>query len=92
MIEDGLTDFLNGYEWPPKVHGVAPKTKLLSLRCRIPRQKMTEEESTVRFLESFWPAKPFHSHVIVLSPHTEITSQFFHCKIFHPIVTELLPC
>ncbi|PON29473.1 hypothetical protein TGAM01_v201722 [Trichoderma gamsii] len=78
VVEDDLTNFLNGYEWPPKVHGVAPKTKLLSLRRRIPRQKMAEEESAVRFLESFWPAKPFHSHVIVLSPHTEITSQFFH--------------
>ncbi|PTB45478.1 uncharacterized protein TrAFT101_000921 [Trichoderma asperellum] len=77
-VEEDLTSFLNGYEWPPKAHGVAPKTKLLSLRRRIPRHKMSEEESSVRFLESFWPAKPFHSHVIVLSPHTEVTSQFFH--------------
>ncbi|KAL7922313.1 hypothetical protein ACQKWADRAFT_320858 [Trichoderma austrokoningii] len=76
-VEEDLSSFLNDYEWPPKVHGVAPKTKLLTLRRRIPRQKMTEEESAVRFLESFWPAKPFHSHVIVLSPHTEITPQFF---------------
>ncbi|KAM0261697.1 hypothetical protein ACHAQJ_002149 [Trichoderma viride] len=78
VIEEDLNGFLNGYEWPPRALSATPRPRLLSLRHRIPRQKMSEEESSVRFLESFWPAKPFHSHVLVLSPHTEVTSQFFH--------------
>jgi hypothetical protein len=53
---------------------------MLSLRHRIPRQKLTEEESSVRFLESFWPQKPEFSHVLVLSPNTEVSREFFHCK------------
>ncbi|KAL7938188.1 hypothetical protein V8C35DRAFT_291157 [Trichoderma chlorosporum] len=78
VIEQDLDDFLGGYEWPSRGSGTGPKPRLLSLRRRIPRQKLSEEESSVRFLESFWPAKPSHSHVLVLSPHAEVTSQFFH--------------
>ncbi|KAL6881124.1 hypothetical protein J3F83DRAFT_721090 [Trichoderma novae-zelandiae] len=78
VIEGDLSSFLSGYQWPPKVPAGAPKPRLLSLRHRIPRQRLSEEESSVRFLESFWPAKPSHSHVLVLSPHTEVTPQFFH--------------
>ncbi|KAH0496974.1 hypothetical protein TgHK011_004312 [Trichoderma gracile] len=78
IIEGHLSSFLSGYQWPPKVPAGALKPRLLSLRHRIPRQKLSEEESSVRFLESFWPTKPSHSHVLVLSPHTEVTPQFFH--------------
>ncbi|UKZ73913.1 hypothetical protein TrVFT333_001567 [Trichoderma virens FT-333] len=78
VIEQDLSNFLSGYEWPSKAPSAGPKPRLLSLRHRIPRQKLSEEESSVRFLESFWPTKPSHSHVLVLSPHTEVTSQFFH--------------
>ncbi|KAL7822983.1 hypothetical protein V8C26DRAFT_388251 [Trichoderma gracile] len=78
IIEGHLSSFLSGYQWPPRVPAGAPKPRLLSLRHRIPRQKLSEEESSVRFLESFWPTKPSHSHVLVLSPHTEVTPQFFH--------------
>ncbi|KAL7796642.1 hypothetical protein V8C37DRAFT_372470 [Trichoderma ceciliae] len=78
VIEEDLNSFLSGYEWPPRALGATARSRLLSLRHRIPRQKMSGEESSVRFLESFWPTKPSHSHVLVLSPHTEVTSQFFH--------------
>ncbi|UKZ47342.1 hypothetical protein TrVGV298_001560 [Trichoderma virens] len=78
VIEQDLSNFLSGYEWPSKAPSAGPKPRLLSLRHRIPRQKLSEEESSVRFLESFWPTKPSHSHVLVLSPHTEVTFQFFH--------------
>ncbi|KAH6607520.1 glycosyltransferase 2 [Trichoderma cornu-damae] len=77
-IDGDLGSFLGGYEWPPRGLGANPKPRLLALRHRIPRQKMSEEESSVRFLESFWPTRPSHSHVLVLSPHTEVTPQFFH--------------
>ncbi|RFU74523.1 glycosyltransferase 2 [Trichoderma arundinaceum] len=78
VIQEDLNSFLGDYEWPPRALSATPKPRLLSLRHRIPRQKLSEEESSVRFLESFWPTKPSHSHVLVLSPHTEVTPQFFH--------------
>jgi hypothetical protein len=33
-------------------------------------------------LESFWPTNRLHSHVLVMSPNTEVGPQFFHCKCF----------
>ncbi|KAL6795297.1 hypothetical protein J3E68DRAFT_403892 [Trichoderma sp. SZMC 28012] len=77
-IDQDLNNFLTGYQWPSKAPSSGPKPRLLSLRHRIPRQKISEEESSVRFLESFWPTRPSHSHVLVLSPHAEVTPQFFH--------------
>ncbi|KND93143.1 hypothetical protein TOPH_02199 [Tolypocladium ophioglossoides CBS 100239] len=77
-IEAPLEEFLAGYQWPPSSPDDKPTPQMFSLRRRIPRQRLTEEERSVRFLESFWPADPFHSHVLVLSAHTEITPQFFH--------------
>lgn len=56
----------------------------LTLRHRIPRSRLTEEESSVRFLESFWPSSPKYSHVLVLSPQAELSTQFFHCKSGDP--------
>lgn len=44
------------------------------------RWTLSEEDSSVRFLESFWPANPRDSHVLVLSPQTELSPQFYHCK------------
>ncbi|POR35925.1 Uncharacterized protein TPAR_03878 [Tolypocladium paradoxum] len=77
-IEAPLEQYLAGYQWPPSSPDQEPMPQMLSLHHRIPRQRLTEEESSVRFLESFWPADPAHSHVLVLSPHTEMTPQFFH--------------
>lgn len=81
-IDQALEQFLAGFNWPPK-SGNVPQNHMVSLRHRIPRAKLTEEERSVRFLESFWPSNPSQHHILVLSPHTEITPQFFQCK-FRP--------
>ncbi|KAK3318539.1 hypothetical protein B0H66DRAFT_603121 [Apodospora peruviana] len=70
--------FLETFQWPP-VHAHNPgNIRQLTLRHRIPRGSLTEEESSVRFLESFWPTDPRYSHVLVLSPQAEVSPQFFH--------------
>lgn len=82
-IEAPLEQFLARYQWPPWSPDHRPMPPMLSLRRRISRQRLTEEESSVRFLESFWPTDPSHSHVLVLSANTEIAPQFFHCTFTH---------
>ncbi|KUI56891.1 hypothetical protein VP1G_04226 [Cytospora mali] len=70
--------FLQNFQWPPR-SASGPKTaNLLTLRHRILRRGDTEEESSVRFLESFWPANPIFSHVLVLSPQVELSPNYFH--------------
>ncbi|KAK1635412.1 hypothetical protein BDP81DRAFT_450311 [Colletotrichum phormii] len=77
-IEPATAKFLETFRWPPPhVHNPG-RVQMLSLRHRIPRQRMTEEESSIRFLESFWPTTPKYSHILVLSPQAELAPGFFH--------------
>ncbi|KAL5595855.1 hypothetical protein FOVSG1_009544 [Fusarium oxysporum f. sp. vasinfectum] len=78
VVEKPLENFLSGFHWPSKASGQLPQSQMLSLRHRISSRKMDEEESSVRFLESFWPSKPSHNHVLVLAAHTEVSPQFFN--------------
>lgn len=80
VLEPTTETMLSEFQWPPPDVGSGHPTNMLSLRRRIPRQRLTEEESAVRFLESFWPANVDNAHVLILSAHTELTPQFFHCK------------
>lgn len=79
-VDDATSAFLKTFQWPPARIYNPTQAKQLTLRHRIPRSSVTEEESSTRFLESFWPANPRFSHVLVLSPQAELSSQFFHCK------------
>ncbi|KAF3798500.1 hypothetical protein GCG54_00013241 [Colletotrichum gloeosporioides] len=77
-IEPATAKFLEDFHWPPSHVANPGRTQMLSLRHRIPRQRMTEEESSIRFLESFWPTTPRFSHILVLSPQAELAPGFFH--------------
>ena len=79
-VDPPTKTFLESFSWPPAHLASARRSKSLTVRHRIPRQALTEEESSARFLESFWPSKPKSSHVLVLSPRVELEPQFFHCK------------
>ncbi|KAI1409611.1 hypothetical protein F5Y13DRAFT_89239 [Hypoxylon sp. FL1857] len=77
-IDPPTKRFLETFTWPP-AHVYNPtNARYLSLRHRIPHQRMGEEESSARFLESFWPAQPENSHILVLSPQVELSPDFFH--------------
>lgn len=82
-IETATEKFMETFAWPPIKVQRPGQPQMLSLRHRIPRKRMTEEESSVRFLESFWPTNPQYSHILVLSPQAEVSPQFFHCKSRH---------
>ncbi|KAI1749901.1 hypothetical protein F4782DRAFT_285689 [Xylaria castorea] len=77
-IDTATQNFLNSFAWPPSHVPNLTNKRYLSLRHRISRRKLTEEETSARFLESFWPAQPQQSHVLVLSPHVEVAPQFFN--------------
>ncbi|TDZ47230.1 hypothetical protein CTRI78_v008634 [Colletotrichum trifolii] len=77
-IEPATAKFLETFHWPPPHVQNPGRVQMLSLRHRIPRQRMTEEESSIRFFESFWPTTPQFSHILVLSPQAELAPGFFH--------------
>ncbi|KAL2131536.1 hypothetical protein VTI74DRAFT_4913 [Chaetomium olivicolor] len=72
------TEFLKSFHWPPSRSLTPSHPRQLTLRHRIPSKRLTEEDSSMRFLELFWPASPKYSHVLVLSPQAQLSPQFFH--------------
>jgi hypothetical protein len=77
-LQKGLSGVLNKFQWPPASARPFSHPQMLTLNRRIPSHRMTEEERSVRFLEAFWPRDPKRNHVLVLSPHTEVTPEFLH--------------
>ncbi|KAI0387854.1 hypothetical protein F5Y04DRAFT_286815 [Hypomontagnella monticulosa] len=77
-IDPPTKRFLETFTWPPAHVHNPTNARYLSLRHRIPHRKLSEEESSARFLESFWPAQPAHSHILVLSPQVELSPDFYH--------------
>ncbi|KAL2264322.1 hypothetical protein VTK26DRAFT_7288 [Humicola hyalothermophila] len=77
-VDRATTEFLKSFEWPPRRFQTRSRSRQLTLRHRIAGDRLTEEESSVRFLESFWPASPRYSHVLVLSPQAQLSPGFFH--------------
>ncbi|SPQ19945.1 fe446de8-c8b1-46b6-acf4-6c25e5705497 [Thermothielavioides terrestris] len=76
-VDGATTEFLKDFQWPPHRSRLPSQPSQLTIRRRIPRARLTEEESSVRFLESFWPTSPKYSHVMVLSPQAQLSPQFF---------------
>ena len=68
--------YLEDLDWPPEKRGSPMKTNALSLRHRIPSARITPEEASLRFLESYYPTSAAHSHILVLSPQAEVNSLF----------------
>ena len=70
--------FLEHLVWPPIDPSGAPRTSQVTLRHRIPRQSLSTEEAASHFIESFYPARPADSHVLVLSPQVELSPLYYH--------------
>ncbi|KAI1168314.1 hypothetical protein F5B18DRAFT_658626 [Nemania serpens] len=77
-IDTATKQFLDSFAWPPLRIPNPTNERYLSLRHRISQRKLSEEEASARFLESFWPTHPQQSHVLVLSPHAQVAPQFFN--------------
>ena len=79
-VEEPTERFLRGFSWPPRDHESPSRLQMLSLRRRLSHENMDEDASVARFLESTWPKVPETSHILVLSPNTELSEQFPHCE------------
>ncbi|KAG0652963.1 hypothetical protein D0Z07_0477 [Hyphodiscus hymeniophilus] len=75
-IDTPTQRYLEHFRWPP--YADQNSGSLLAIHHRIPQHGLTEDENCIRFLESFWPAEPSTSHVLVLSPQVELSHLFFH--------------
>lgn len=82
-IDSPTTNFLQNYVWPPLDPSGAPHSSQITLRHRIPRVKLGKNEASAHFLETFYPARPKDSHVLLLSPQAELSPLYYHYLIYN---------
>ncbi|KAJ4352282.1 uncharacterized protein N0V89_007630 [Didymosphaeria variabile] len=75
-LDETVERFLDDFKWPPSGH-----QSHITTRRKIGSQRATQEESAIRFLELFYPSSK-HSHVLLLSPQAEFSSQYYQYLIF----------
>lgn len=49
----------------------------------MPRHSPTAGEASSHFIESFYPARPKDSHVLLISPQAELSSIYYHYAMYH---------
>ncbi|KAM3564308.1 hypothetical protein ARSEF4850_001923 [Beauveria asiatica] len=76
-LDISLERFLAQFNWPQSSLA-GSKSSMLTLRHRIFHKEPSPVESALGLLESFWPSDATRNHVLILSPHTEVSPQFFH--------------
>lgn len=82
-IDRPTLDFLENLVWPPIDGSGSPHASQVTLRHRLPRNRFNAEEASTHFLESFYPARPKDSHVLLLSPQAELSSIYYHYVMYH---------
>ena len=75
--------FVQNLVWPPIDWSGTPHVSQLTLRHSIPRRTPTPEEASVQLLESFYPARPRDSHVLLLSPQIELSPLYYHYLMYN---------
>ncbi|WEW60943.1 hypothetical protein PRK78_006431 [Emydomyces testavorans] len=71
-VDTPLVEFLRDFTWPPHTDN-----RQFTLRRRI-MHNMSPQEAAVRSIDAFYPQDPQYSHVLVLSPQTELAPSFYH--------------
>ncbi|KAL8672391.1 MAG: hypothetical protein Q9168_003130 [Polycauliona sp. 1 TL-2023] len=82
-IDRPTKQYLEKLVWPPVDSSASSHSSQVTLRHRIPRRTSTVEEASIRLVESFYPARPANSHVLVLSPQVELSPVYFHFLMYH---------
>lgn len=83
-IDHITQNYLSNFRWPPPSWSSGcGLSDQLHVRRRIPSERLSAEEASVRFLESFYPANPADTHVLLLSSHSQLSPLFFHYLKYH---------
>ncbi|KAF2152564.1 hypothetical protein K461DRAFT_278805, partial [Myriangium duriaei CBS 260.36] len=75
-----LASFLSNFAWPPNARN--GESDMFKIQKRIPSARMSSEESSIRFVESYYPTHTQDDHVLVLSPNAELSPSFYHYLMY----------
>lgn len=82
-IDRPTLDFLENLVWPPVDGSGGPHASQVTLRHRLPRHRFSAEEASTHFIESFYPARPRDSHVLLVSPQVELSPIYYHYVMYN---------
>lgn len=71
-VDPQLLEFLGNLD------GLTQLTDRISIRRRIQPHEMDATESSLRTVEAFYPRDPNITHLLMLSPQTELAPSFYH--------------
>lgn len=77
-VDSTTREILDEVIWPPDSEGTSDENNGLILRHRVLHETENSKEASLKFLESFWPTHKQNSHVLLLSPKTEVSPLFYH--------------
>ncbi|OJD12777.1 hypothetical protein AJ78_06675 [Emergomyces pasteurianus Ep9510] len=72
-VDTFLFDYLKSFKWPPN-----SEHSHFTLRRRIQPDSITPEEAAIRTIDSVYPKNSAYSHVLILSPQTELAPSYYH--------------
>ncbi|KAK2792734.1 hypothetical protein FQN52_002796 [Onygenales sp. PD_12] len=72
-VDPPLLRYLESFKWPPD-----SEHSHFTLRRRIQPHGITPEEAALRSIDSFYPKSPRYSHILVLSPQTDLSPSYYH--------------
>ncbi|KAL5362378.1 hypothetical protein BJX96DRAFT_166620 [Aspergillus floccosus] len=75
-VDPQLLDFLKTMDWPPAAAGT------LTIRRRIQPHHLDPTEASLKTVEAFYPKDPNVTHVLMLSPQTELAPSFYHYLMY----------
>lgn len=79
QVDPFVLDYLTRFKWPP---ASSPADSKLTVRHRVEAKLMSPAMASGRFIESFYPPVPANSHVLVLSPDTELSSNYYQFLMY----------
>jgi hypothetical protein len=82
-LEPRTEKFLDNFVWPPLTPNGGQHQSLLTLRRRLPQQRIGIVEASMRLIESFYPSRPHDSHVLLLAPVVELSPLYYHYLFYN---------
>lgn len=82
-IDPPTSDFLEDFVWPPLDPSGAPHASQVTLRHRIPRHSFNAQGASSHLVESFYPARPKDSHVLLITPQAELSPVYYHYVMYN---------
>ncbi|KIY04173.1 uncharacterized protein Z520_00865 [Fonsecaea multimorphosa CBS 102226] len=73
-VDPFLARYLSNFRWP--ANGAGSESRL-TIKHRLDARLMTPVQASMRTVESFYPADPSTSHLLLLSPNTELSPDYF---------------